>query len=417
MAAKNVENTRPPIIFENEQEMGLPPIFGDDADTENAWSQWREDLKTSDAKGKIRVAKVPMEDGAPNMNKRGQVQLFAVPHDQYNYDELLDIIRARFMKAGETICVRLTGMRVSGSSSGVVPFNRLLMLSKGSEPVAPEGGTQLGEILQAMQNQQAAQATMLREILTPKTVESNPNKRDTVDTMIAIAGALTPLLTPIIAGIMTRPKPQNELGSLIDAMVKMQSLRDGTATSNNEDDNSTMSIIKAVAPAGMQLLTALAQRPAAQSQPVQRAAPDPRRIPLAAPVQNTAEKQDPVKVVENVTPKPAVSAGPMPSAGQENADMFAALKPVLSNLVDMAKDNTPIPDTAKLLLGMLPEEYDEQLYNAVETPVAFARLALLEPRIKEHAEWFENLRVELLKEYQDNPAEDVPPAAGSKLVS
>src|SRR4051812_21619427 len=88
------------------------PTFGGDADTEQAWNGWFEAIQNSESQGKIRVAKVPTnEDGSPNLTSKGQVQLLTAPHDQYNFDELCNIIRKDHMEPGETMCVRIMGFR------------------------------------------------------------------------------------------------------------------------------------------------------------------------------------------------------------------------------------------------------------------------------------------------------------------
>lgn len=390
------------------------PIYGDDTDTENAWSQWGEDLKTAQAKGIIRVARIPMnDDGSPNLTKKGQVQLMSVAHDQYNYDDLLDVIRNKFMKPGETMAVRLTGMRQSGTNAGVVPFNRIVMVSRSNEPLhggAEERSTQLGEVLAAMQAQQTAQATMLREILAPKVAETHPPKRDILETIAVIGGIISPLLAPVLAAMIARPKEKSDMAGMIDALVKLKSITEGGGNASSDaDDNSTLGIIKAVAPAGLQLLAALAskntQQPVAQI-PV-AAGPKQLAAPRPLPSPKTVESAAPVQPLENVAAPTAVES---PIMGEPA--MLAALKPVLIQLVDMAQANAPAKDTAELLADMLPEEYDEQIFNLVQSPVAFARLKLLNADVGKHADWFEALRVEMLKLYDDPDA----PAAGTGLA-
>jgi hypothetical protein len=369
------------------------PIFGDDADTESAWSQWGEDLKTSQAKGIIRVAKVPTnDDGSPAPHKKGQVQLMSVAHDQYDYDGLLEAVRAKFMKPGETFCIRLTGMRTSGSHSGVVPFNRILMLSRGYEELrSGADNSQLGEILSAMRQQQESQATLLREILQPAPAQPAKTGRDSLDTALALGGLVMPLLTSVVTGLMSRQPQKSDIAAMIDSLVKLKALTDGKS-GDSEDDNSMGSIIKAVAPAGMNLLAALAQR---QQQPAQLRLPNPAARP-------TQSVEPPIKTL---SPAP-VSAQPVATQPfvEDNA-MLAVLKPVLVQTTEMAAKNESPVEVAALLSDMLPEEYDEQLYKLVETPQSFARLAMLDGGIKQYAQWYENLRVELLKLYSDGPAD------------
>lgn len=78
--------------------------------------------------------------------------------------------------------------------------------------------------------------------------------------------------------------------------------------------------------------------------------------------------------------------------------MFAQLKPQLDQLAQLAKTNADPVEVAKLTIQMLPEQFDDALAQLVSTPENFARLAVLSPGVKEHAEWFERLRVALHNE-------------------
>lgn len=391
---KNAERDSALIIQGDDMQA---PIYGDDSDTESAWSQWGEDLKTSQAKGVIRVAKIPTsEDGTPNLTKKGQVQLMSVAHDHYDYDGLLEAIRQKFMKPGETICVRLTGMRQSGSNAGVVPFNRIIMVSRGFETV-PVGNdnSQLGEVLAAMQRSQESQAAMLRDILGPQSQSPDRAKpqRDVIETITVLSAAFAPFIAPVITGLMNRPREKSDLVGLIDAMGKMQALAAGKAggESDSDNDNSLGSIIKAVAPSGMQLLAALAQKNAS-AQPMQRPPSLPQAMSAAAGlVRDTTNVRPPIEIPPT-----------QPAAPQEEPSMLAVLKPTLIQLVEMAEKNLDAAETAQLLSDMLPEEYDDQLYNLVSSPTAFARLKLLNSDIVKHDVWFEALRVELLKLYSND---------------
>jgi hypothetical protein len=210
--------------------------------------------------------------------------------------------------------------------------------------------------------------------------------------------------------MISRPKEKSDMAGMIDALVKLKSMTEGKSDVENDDDNSTMGIIKAVAPAGLQLLAALATKN--NQQPV-------AQIPVAAgPKQLSAPRPLPsTKIVENVAPSPPLENVAAPTAPEspiigEHA-MLAALKPALIQLVDMAQANAPAKDTAELLADMLPEEYDEQIFNLVQSPVAFARLKLLNADVGKYAEWFEALRVEMLKLYDDPDTTVTEPATAS----
>lgn len=84
--------------------------------------------------------------------------------------------------------------------------------------------------------------------------------------------------------------------------------------------------------------------------------------------------------------------------------MIAAIKPHLAQLIELASTAADPIESAALALDMLPEELDSAVYTLVSTPASFARLRLIEPRIMDHAEWFEKFRMAALAEFdKDNP--------------
>lgn len=391
--ARNVDENSIIQVMQGDQE---PPIYGDDADTENAWGQWAEDLKTSQAKGQIRVARVPTnDDGTPNTTKKGQAQLFSFAHDQYSYDEVLEKIRRGFMKPGETICVRLTGIRTSASGhSGVVPFNRIVTVTREMEEARGES-SQLGEVLKEFRQMSEAQQSLLQSALQksePVAVTIKPAS----ETIKEWLGILGPIMSPIVLALVTRPKQANELGQLIDAMSKLQGLKGGGDSAESED-NSTMGIIKAVAPEGLRLLTTLAQN---QKPPLQHA---PQRPPVSSNI-ISGTPVPPQRIEPPVAPSAPVT---QPA---EDSTVLAQLKPALLELVSLAEQNADPADVAKLTLQLIPENQDDNLYALVESPTAFARLKLLVPGIGAHTEWFERLRVAMLAEYEGEAEEPVAPA-------
>lgn len=389
------------------------PIFGDDADTENAWQQWAEELKSSESKGIIRIAKVPMQDGVPNLAKKGQVQLMTVPHDQFTLDGVLDLVRQRFMRPGDTVCLRLTGIRTGGSGhSGVVPFNRIVMVERAAEPDKTETvNSQVGDMVKGILEAQAQQAAMIKDMVEARVPAKPEKERDTLDVVLKLTAAFTPLLTPVFAALLNRGPQKSEMGELIDAMVKLKTLT-GNEGGSSDDDNSTASIIKAVAPAGLQLLGTLAQ-----NQQIQRRLPAARATPVSPP-------QIPQRPVEGGSSKPAAvnpeihsseEQRPVSTAAQtvdsgilqkiEEPVMFGKFdpRPMIRELIPLAAQNADIGETVTLITNLLPPEADESLYGLIETPQKFQALFLLVPEARPHAIWFEQVRAALLKEFEEEP--------------
>ncbi len=394
------------------------PAFGNDADTEQAWNGWFDAIQNSESQGKIRVYKVPTnEDGSPNLTSKGQIQLLTAPHDQYDFDELCNIIRKDYMEPGETMCVRMMGFRegVKGFE-----FNRIMMLKRGkSQAPQEQANSQLGEILRAMQTSQESNATLMREMLKPPEVA--PQKSG-MEIFAQMAGIVGPIVAPIIAAYIARPavKPTNDLGMLMDAMLKLKDITAGNTQSENSDDNSMLGIVKAVAPAGLQLLNTLAsQQRAGNNQTGQ--VPIARPVPqLSGPTPSasgngvspaqvrTNDLQPQSGTVEQTTP-----TLPLPV---ETPPMMLKLKEMLAELIILCDNKQAPADVAELTLSMLPEEYDDPLFDLVSDADKFSKLKMLNSGIAtpERAPWFEQLRVELFNRMVEPADAPAPPVSQTK---
>ncbi len=384
------------------------PTFGNDADTEQAWNGWYEAIQNSESQGKIRVAKVPTNaDGSPNLTSKGQIQLLTAPHDQYDFDALCNIIRKDHMEPGETMCVRIMGFRegVKGFE-----FNRIIMLKRGKSQAPQEAAnSQLGEILRAMQTSQESQAALMREVMTPR--EQLPQKSG-METFAQMAGIIGPIVAPILAAWIAKPtaKPTNDLGMLMDAMLKLKDITGGATSNENGEDNSMLGIVKAVAPAGLQLLNTLAsqqrqipqtiQNSPAMVQPKQIASPSSSK-----PLPSDAMAQDSVSTIKE-----------NPYQLPEAPPMIAKLKEMLGELVTLCDAKQTPADVAELTLSMLPEEYDDPLFELVSDTEKFAKLKMLNSGIAtpERAPWFEQLRQELFNRMVEPTDAPTPPTSQTK---
>jgi hypothetical protein len=365
-----------------------------DADIDEAFIEMQQAFQKAQSPGQLRVFRVPLdENGNPAPKAQSHFFLASYQIDQYSYDELMAVLKARFMKPGETMTVRVCATRPN--QRGYV-INRMMTIVRESEPdTAPGGIGQLGDVLRMMQESNQKTSEMMERILTPKN-EAQPqpvSKRDGVDTMIAIAGALTPLLTPLIAGMMNRPKPQSDLGGMIDAIVKLKGLASGETPAGEGDDNSTMALVKALGPGVINAFTEIAKRqPVAQYPaplpPRALAPPRPVAVPTVAP---------PVESIPSAPVEAPISADTKPTEGNP---MLKIIKEQLSELITLAESGTDPAAAAQLAGKLIPPQYDEQLLELIETPEAFKLVTALDPRCEKHAVWLEAWRATLLSQFE-----------------
>lgn len=386
-----------------------PLIPLDDIDTEESWDQWIEDLKGSEATGTVQVYKLPIDaEGNPNMAKGArQIFLMSCPHQQYGFDELITIVKTKFMLPGELATIRITGRR---SGARGVMFNRIVPVQResGAAPGnASEGGGNVLGVIQAMQNQTQRTAEMMERILAGGRDPQIPPPKPASETVKEWLAILSPMIAPALLALINRPAPKSDIEGLIGAMVKLKDLTGDGGGGNGEDENTTLGIVKAVAGPGLQLLNTLAQnrQPAGVPQipgprrvrPIPQSTATPQAIPVRPPVGGGTSGEP----TTPPNPPPGTSSVPAPSI--ESDKMLAQLAPQLDQLATLAEQGAEPAEVAKLVMDMLPqnEEVDQQLYGIVADEKSFNRLMILAPRMKTHAEWFEKLRVALLAEFEE----------------
>lgn len=366
-----------------------------DPDSESSWDDWIESLKGSEHPGVVRAYRIPLDaDGNPSVAKGSrQILLGTWPHQQFSYDDLIAKIKVEFLKPGETAAIRFAGTQPG--RRGVV-FNKIVTLQRAADSgsaIATSGGLDSVGLLRAFQEATAAQQAMTERLLASRAEPAKPMS-ESVKEWLAI---LAPILGPAVLAMVNRPKEKSDLEGLIGAVLKLKGLADD-AGGGRDDDSSTMSIIKAVAPEGLKLLTAIAQnqqpRPAL---PVSGARRVVRRV--APPI-------------DHKQPAPQPAPTPPPEPATEVDPMLAQLKPQLDTLAEMAQQGADPAEVAKLVLETLPstDEVDEQVLKLVSSPESFGRLYILSPAFGTQREWGEKLRLAILAEF---PEEESPaPASG-----
>lgn len=388
-------------IIEGERNPRDVPIPLDDIDTEESWDQWIDGLKGSEATGTVRVYKLPLDAaGNPTMAKGArQILLITCSHQQYSFDDLILMVKERFLAPGELATIRISGTRTG--TRGVM-FNRILSIQREASgsgvTTGPSDLGSLGSIISAMQQAQQRQAELMAQLLRPETTLPGKPLSESFKEWSAILG---PIMAPVIAAIAQRmlSPPKSDLEGMIGAVLKLKGLADDVG-GGKEDDSSLMGMVRAIAPDGLRLLTQLAANSAGQTRPAParvpvRHIPPPRpaAVPAAAPMPATVEPI--AKTESEVT-----------NLSPENEQMLAMMKPHLEQLAEMAARNVDPVEVAKLVLDMLPENQavDDQIYALVSNPESFKRLALLSPQVGEHAEWFERLRIAMVAEYETDDA-------------
>lgn len=385
-------------LLENKDVYEVEPLPTplEDADTESAWDAWQEDLKTSGTGGKVRVYKVPSDDeGNPRTNAKGAqlTYLGAWEHQQYGFDEMCAMLTQKFLAPGETCYVRMIGLRAGARG---IQFNRYVQLQRdATDSAANAPQTQFDSVVRAMQETQKQTAEMVQRLAAPAHVPVIESRSMISPELKEVLIACIPVMGTIVGALIQRPKPQSDMATLIEAMGKMKEFISGESSTGNDD--STVSIVKAVAPGALQLLATLTAN-SRQAVPPRA----PRRLPAPGTVPTRIAPPQPIPAPQ---PTPAPIPTPQPL---ENDPMLAQLQPQLETLAQIAETNADPAEVAKLVLDSVPETFDEKLWELISDPMRFNRLFILVPKLNTHKEWMEKLRVALVAEYTDEAPAPTP---------
>lgn len=375
-----------------------------DPDLDAAFQAFRDEIADGETlEGTISAYKLPMDrEGNVIAKSKKQAFLFTCPTGGVSLIDIITRIKRDFIRPGETaITVRLAGNRPGRRGS---EFNKILYIERENEAAAApvSSSPDIIQMLRAMQemNAQAIQrqesftqrllemqlqiAQARQPVGTAPAVSSDPmvmmEKMMLMQTMMSKFAAITN--APATAATATDPMTQ-----LLGTLKMMKEVQSFMGTGGAEsDDNSFAGILKALAPIAAPGLTLLAEN--ARNARARAPAQLPRAAPAkAAPSAPTAEAQ-------------LVS-----ESQEENTDMFMSLlRPQLKTLCEMAAEGTDAAAAADLVMDQVPDSADGFLSDLVSDENASlfqGKITALCADCKNHAEWFEQLRVCLDSYYTD----------------
>jgi hypothetical protein len=201
------------------------------------------------------------------------------------------------------------------------------------------------------------------------------------------------------------------LGELADVMLK---LKDLAGDGGGDSDGGTVGMIRALAPLVQPVLQTVANESA-----LRVAQGQANIVPQAAPVRRLANPAPPAERPVSMGGQNFVQPPNTPNMtffnGGEIPMMLLQLRPQIQQLCDLA-GSTPQPDpaqVAEMTMQGIPEEYDEQLGDLLFNANFMNWMAVLDPRVNDHRDWFAALHENLKKAFDDP---DAPPAAGNVVA-
>lgn len=372
-----------------------------DADQQSSFDDFRGAASSGNAELTLRVYRIPTDERGNTITNAKNIFLFAAPVDRYSLDEIADAVQRDYMLPGE----RLMTVRLMVSQKGArgVRFNSVFVVQRKNEPANQSNNSQdstsiLAAVQKMMADSQARSDALLREIMANRNQAPATDPTQTAIAMVAAMSGMIGQLTKSV-GPAAAATPVSGLMEMVTAMKAMRELSDDFGGGGNSgSDDSALGIIRAIGPMAQPLITAMANN--VNQKPV------PQRV-----VKTLAGPHPELARVVNPVPKPAPAHAPAPQSPMtfEDKEMLTQIAPQLNTLCDMAASGTDPIEVAEMVMEMIPDQYDEQLFMLVSSEKFVKRLAMFNKRVLDHAEFFEKLRQNILAGYSAD--EDIPPIA------
>ncbi len=385
-----------------------------DGDTAAEFASFIDDMNSTDnADAWITVMRIPTDArGTPLPNSKHMGQLFNEPLGTSSVNDVIERIRREYIRPGENSIT----VRIVGKQQGVrgLKFNRIYTIERANKGETPSGGNSVAEMLALMQENARQQAerteNFMREMMTMQRTTQIQPAESLVDQLVKLA----PILTPMITGLLGRPpvaagNGPNEMLATVRALKEASGLFGGNDKGDNGD---TLSTVKAVAEAigpGLKFLAARAETERMTvSQRMKQLPAPPKPAPLPPPAAKAAPRPRP-----NPTPNKAAPAAPTNKNEDEDVNL-KDMREKLEVVAQMCAEGQSAAAVAELIVDNCEDDQLEELYRQMEPTNAVSKMKILAPHaISGREAWFEELRVAILAQYEEDP--DALPAAGSQV--
>jgi hypothetical protein len=372
----------------------------DDPDLNASFYDFIDQVKSeANSGGSIAVFEVPRDaNGNARPNTLNKPKLFTVPVGSCTFDDICDRVLKEFVEPGQSILIQLLG-RKDGKRGHLL--NQLIPLRRGKATSASDGTTSgdIERLMRVMNEQRQRDLADMRSMIE----NVRPPQIDPLAQSLAITEKLTAMAVAMsgrsgavgVAGVPNNPQGMMEQMMALMMTTMMKKFMSGM--DGEKEKSADNSWLKDIAELAKPLLEAKAVSEKTALVREQRMLRHEASAPAPAPTESNA-----------ATPKT-----PGPSTTEENdMKLIAMLTEFLPMLIDnFALKGAEAGDVSKLTLDNLPEEdvgLNDALYQLIQSePAEFlAKLATMDARVKDHAEWFEEYRQALLAAF--DPDERVP---------
>jgi hypothetical protein len=368
---------------------------GEDADQQQSYDEFRADSSGADGGMKAWVYRCPENQSDGGLKQNASMEhLFTEAIDRFTLDEIMQLVRRDYMAPNELRWI----IRIMIRDQNKLKLNKLYAVRKARQnpdEINPNKKSEIAEMMEANRRMMADFMRALAEqrVSTPPPPESfSPmqmmqfmmnSQNESMKTVAMLIAAMKPDATK---------SGTSDVMTMLEGMSRVQDFARNMNPSGENTGGSAVDIIKAASPFAPVLAAIIAKSgnaapalagpaPAALPNPVQPGAPvQPAPVIVAPPV--TEPVREPPQEVD-----PAVN--------------IAQLRDQLGKLADVAAQKPPAADVVSNLMPEIPEEMDSLIVDTLSGDDWFEKLSFIQPKIRAHREWFEEVRKEMLACYSD----------------
>lgn len=343
-----------PVDIDDADFDSLQPPVDPKLEAENEeFDKFRSEMHDSDNQARIFVSRKRLDSRGQPIGKK-LFHCFECGIDDHTFSQLVARIRDDYG----------TGLyQIQGrDSNGRFKFSKVIGVeAPKTDEDAPKGDS-MGEVINqfshALERNQERTEMMVREMA------GNRGGFD-VNNFVAIMGAVTPLLTPLIGKLFEKPESK----SIVEQLTEIKLMQDTLGLGNDSEGGEA------------NLYSLLGKTVEAFGAPIAQA--------LTAASESDQLDDDGVL-------RPRLEA-PKPENAQEASNMAEDMKQQIGFLINNAKAGTPPKQFAEFLCDTLPDENLDQFFEFISAPDAVAKLITIEPAAREHQQWLDDVRAHVLE--------------------
>lgn len=358
-----------------------------DADMAAAFEDFRAKLgEDEDSGGWMKVYRIPLDfKGEPVVRGKNRSHLFSFMWGQLQPDEVIEKVRAEYMRKGETkITIQITGGR--NNARGLL-INRMITLERPNDSQAPEQDS-LSKLMAAMGEMQNNADSRFEKILAVMTAQrgAGGGDMDSIMKMMTVMGGMFGMMMQAMRPQVPAPGTPGAPADPFEQMTKMMTLLGAMKSFNAGGDaiNSTASDVDSFG----SILANMAKI----AQPVSLMLEGAKNAPKRAPARPGAPAPTPPAPQIPPTITPPNTSAKTPGEKDVNAKL---LKENIGFVIDLQKEGKTPAEVASLIMNVVPESQVDELLAIVDADDFVANMITADSRVADAREWWEALANEI----------------------